>query len=170
MGRGYDMARYLALVADLRAARPDLALSTDLIVGFPGESEEEFADTLAAVDAAGFMSSFSFCYSDRPGTRASAMPFKVPREVQLERLERLQALQDRRAEAWLQSRVGLTTTVLLEAPSPRQDGEGALWQGRDPWGDAVHVRLQGEKGGRAGLLLPVRIETAKKHSLVAAPF
>ena len=156
-------------VADLRAARPDLALSTDLIVGFPGESEEEFADTLAAVDAAGFMSSFSFCYSDRPGTRASAMPFKVPREVQLERLERLQALQDRRAEAWLQSRVGLTTTVLLEAPSPRQDGEGALWQGRDPWGDAVHVRLQGEKGGRAGLLLPVRIETAKKHSLVAAP-
>ena len=55
------------------------------------------------------------------------------------------------------------------APRPRQDGEGALWQGRDPWGDAVHVRLQGEKGGRAGLLLPVRIETAKKHSLVAAP-
>lgn len=168
MGRGYDMARYLALVADLRAARPDLALSADLIVGFPGESEEEFADTLAAVDAAGFMSSFSFCYSDRPGTRASAMPFKVPREVQLDRLERLQKLQDSRAEAWLQSRVGLTTTVLLEAPSPRQDGEGALWQGRDPWGDAAHVRLR-EGAGRSGLLVPVRVEAAKKHSLLARP-
>ncbi|MCH5277414.1 MAG: tRNA (N6-isopentenyl adenosine(37)-C2)-methylthiotransferase MiaB [Desulfovibrionaceae bacterium] len=167
MGRGYDMARYLALVADMRAARPDVALSTDLIVGFPGESEEEFADTLAAVDAAGFMSSFSFCYSDRPGTRASSMPFKVPHEVQLERLERVQALQDRRAEAWLQSRVGMRTEVLLESPSPRQDGRGPLWQGRDPWGDAVHVRLT--EPGRPGLFVPVRIDSARRHSLLASP-
>lgn len=168
MGRGYDMARYLDLVGALRAARPDIALSTDLIVGFPGETEEEFADTLAAVDAAGFMSSFSFCYSDRPGTRASAMPFKVPHEVQLARLERLQNMQDERAEAWLRSRVGRETSVLLEAPSPRQDETGRLWQGRDPWGDAVHVRLaDGE--GKAGLLVPVAVKAAKKHSLLAEP-
>lgn len=168
MGRGYDTAHFLSLVENLRKARPDLALSTDLIVGFPGETEAEFADTLAAIDAAAFMSSFSFCYSDRPGTKASSMPFKVPHEVQLERLERLQSLQDLRTEAWLQSRVGLETTVLLENLSPKQDGEGTMWQGRDPWGDTVHTSLPAEQG-RPGLMLDVVLRTAKKHSLIAVP-
>ncbi len=174
MGRGYTRARYLDLVARLRAARPDIALSTDVIVGFPGETEAEFAATLDLMEEAGFMSSFSFVYSDRPGTRASAMTDKVPREVGLERLERLQNAQDARSAAWLQSLVGKTTEILLEAPSPRQDlaladaGECAetFWQGRDPWGDAVHVRLA---AGAPGLLTPVAITGAKKHSLVASP-
>ena len=122
MGRGYDMERYLSVVEALRKARPDVALSTDLIVGFPSETEEEFEDTLKAIDSCGFMSSFSFCYSDRPGTRASAMLFKIPHEVQLERLDRLQSLQNERAEAWLRTRVGLETDVLLEGPSHRAGG------------------------------------------------
>ena len=168
MGRGYTMERYLGVVDALRKARPDIALSTDLIVGFPSETEEEFEDTLKAVDSCGFMSSFSFCYSDRPGTRASAMPFKIPHEVQLERLERLQSLQNDRAEAWLRSRVGLTTDVLLEALSHRQDGGGNVWQGRDPWGDMVNVRMP-EGEGRPGQFVDVKIEKALKHSLKAVP-
>ena len=167
MGRGYTMDRYLSVVRALREARPDMALSTDLIVGFPSETEEEFEDTLKAVDSCGFMSSFSFCYSDRPGTRASTMPFKIPREVQLERLSRLQALQNDRSEAWLRSRVGMATDVLLESPSHRQDGAN-LWQGRDPWGDSVNVLLP-DGQGRPGQFVDVRIRAAKKHSLMAVP-
>ncbi|MBQ8664504.1 MAG: tRNA (N6-isopentenyl adenosine(37)-C2)-methylthiotransferase MiaB [Mailhella sp.] len=167
MGRGYNMERFLGVVEGLRKARPDFALSTDLIVGFPTETEEEFEDTLKAIDTCGFMSSFSFCYSDRPGTRASAMPVKVPHEVQLERLERLQTLQNDRAEAWLRTRVGLRTDVLLEGPSYKQEGQN-LWQGRDPWGDAVNV-LMPEGQGRAGQFVDVEITSAKKHSLMAVP-
>ncbi len=167
MGRGYTMERYLSVVEGLRRARPDFALSTDLIVGFPSETDEEFEDTLRAVDSCGFMSSFSFCYSDRPGTRASAMPFKIPHDVQLERLARLQDLQNDRAEEWLRSRVGMDTDVLLESPSHRQDGAN-LWQGRDPWGDTVNVLLP-EGYGRAGLFVDVHVRSAKKHSLMAVP-
>lgn len=170
MGRGYDMGRYLDLVARLRKARPDIALSTDLIVGFPGETEAEFEDTLRAVDAAGFMSSFSFCYSDRPGTRASAMPFKVAREEQLARLERLQTLQNERAEIWLAGRVGMDSDVLLEGRSRREAGEPddgtETWQGHDPWGDTVNLTLPAGIG-RPGLFVPVRFTAAKKHSLMA---
>ena len=168
MGRGYDMERYLSVVEGLRKARPDIALSTDLIVGFPSETEEEFEDTLKAIDSCGFMSSFSFCYSDRPGTRASAMPFKIPHEVQLERLERLQSLQNDRAEAWLKSRVGLVTDVLLEGPSQRRTEENNEWQGRDPWGDMVNVTMP-EGAGRPGEFVDVKIDRALKHSLKASP-
>ena len=168
MGRGYTMERYLSVVEGLRKARPDIALSTDLIVGFPSETEEEFEDTLKAVDSCGFMSSFSFCYSDRPGTRASAMPFKIPHDVQLERLERLQSLQNDRAEAWLKSRVGLVTDVLLEGPSQRRTEDNNEWQGRDPWGDMVNVRMP-EGEGRPGQFVDVKIDRALKHSLKASP-
>ena len=168
MGRGYTMERYLSVVEGLRKARPDIALSTDLIVGFPSETEEEFEDTLKAVDSCGFMSSFSFCYSDRPGTRASAMPFKIPHDVQLERLERLQSLQNDRAEAWLKSRVGLVTDVLLEGPSQRRTEDNNEWQGRDPWGDMVNVRMP-EGEGRPGQFVDVKITGANKWSLSGEP-
>ena len=81
MNRKYDMARYMTLVEGLRAARPDIALSTDLIVGFPGETEEQFQETLDAVRAVNFMSSFSFCYSARPGTAASRQKAASPRTL-----------------------------------------------------------------------------------------
>lgn len=168
MNRKYDMARYMSLVEALRTARPDIALSTDLIVGFPGETEEQFQETLAAVRAVDFMSSFSFCYSDRPGTAASRHEEKVDPAEKLHRLERLQALQEGLSSKWLKARVGCETEVLLEGVSRKQDGEDAgseSWQGRDPWGDAVNVSLPSGVGA-PGLILPVRIVADKKHSLV----
>lgn len=168
MNRKYDMARYMTLVEGLRAARPDIALSTDLIVGFPGETEEQFQETLDAVRAVNFMSSFSFCYSDRPGTAASRHTDKVEPAEKLRRLERLQALQEDLSSDWLKARVGCKTDILLEGASRKQDGEDAAtesWQGRDPWGDAVNVSLPAGIG-KAGLIVPVTIVTAKKHSLI----
>ncbi len=168
MNRKYDMARYMSLVEALRTARPDIALSTDLIVGFPGETEEQFQETLAAVRAVDFMSSFSFCYSDRPGTAASRHEEKVEPAEKLRRLERLQALQEGLSSKWLKARVGCETDVLLEGVSRKQDGEDAgseSWQGRDPWGDAVNVSLPSGVGA-PGLILPVRIVADKKLSLV----
>lgn len=168
MNRKYDMARYMTLVEGLRAARPDIALSTDLIVGFPGETEEQFQETLDAVRAVNFMSSFSFCYSDRPGTAASRHTDKVEPAEKLRRLERLQALQEALSSDWLKARVGCKTDILLEGASRKKDGEDAAtesWQGRDPWGDAVNVSLPAGIG-KAGLIVPVTIVTAKKHSLI----
>ena len=168
MNRKYDMARYMTLVEGLRAARPDIALSTDLIVGFPGETEEQFQETLDAVRAVNFMSSFSFCYSDRPGTAASRHTDKVEPAEKLRRLERLQALQEDLSSGWLKARVGCKTDILLEGASRKKDGEDAAtesWQGRDPWGDAVNVSLPAGIG-KPGLIVPVIIVTAKKHSLI----
>lgn len=168
MNRKYDMARYMTLVEGLRAARPDIALSTDLIVGFPGETEEQFQETLDAVRAVNFMSSFSFCYSDRPGTAASRHTDKVEPAEKLRRLERLQALQEDLSSDWLKARVGCKTDILLEGASRKKDGEDAAtesWQGRDPWGDAVNVSLPAGIG-KPGLIVPVIIVTAKKHSLI----
>ena len=96
------------------------------------------------------------------------MPFKIPHEVQLERLERLQSLQNERAEAWLQSRVGLVTDVLLEAPSQRSAEGNNEWQGRDVWGDMVNVSLPAGRG-RPGEFVDVKIDKALKHSLKASP-
>ena len=96
------------------------------------------------------------------------MPFKIPHEVQLERLERLQSLQNERAEAWLQSRVGLVTDVLLEGPSQRRTEQNNEWQGRDPWGDMVNVTMP-EGEGRPGEFVDVKIDRALKHSLKASP-
>ncbi len=174
MRRRYDSAAFLRLVRDLRAARPDLALSTDLIVGFPGETEADFQATLEMMEACGFMSSFSFCYSDRPGAAATRFPDKVAPHVQHERLERLQALQDRLGQRWLDARVGQSTTLLLEAKSRRQGEPGGAegpdaredWQGRDPYGVPVHVSLPAH-ADHAGSLIPVRIIESRRHSLVA---
>ncbi len=163
MGRGYTRAKFLDICAALRQARPDLALSTDLIVGFPGETEAEFEDSLACMREAAFMSSFSFCYSDRPGTRASTMPFKVPSDVQAQRLNRLQALQEELSAAWLQSRLGQECELLMEGAG-RDPGQ---WQGRSPWGDTVNVRLAQKPC--PGSLVRVRISECRKHSLIAVP-
>ena len=167
MKRRYDSAAFLNLVERLRAARPDLALSTDLIVGFPGESEQDFQDTLAMMRASNFMSSFSFCYSDRPGTRASLFLDKIPAEVAQDRLLRLQALQDELTARWLQTRVGQETTLLVENRSPKAGpGNEPSWQGRDPCGAPVHVELP-EEADHTGRMVRVAVTQAKKHSLMA---
>src|SRR3954462_8949494 len=89
MRRTYSRERYLRLAEELRAAIPDLALTTDLIVGFPGETEEDFRQTLAAVEEVGYDGAFTFVYSPRQGTEAAVMPDQVPDEVKHERIERL---------------------------------------------------------------------------------
>ncbi|MBR5734287.1 MAG: radical SAM protein, partial [Desulfovibrionaceae bacterium] len=165
MGHKYDSAAYMRLVEALRKACPDIALSTDLIVGFPGETEEDFRQTLHLVQEAGFMSGFSFCYSDRPGTASAGFDGKIPAEEKLERLERLQAQLEQQAEAWLAGRVGRHTDILLEGASRKESGDaaGESWQGKDPWGDTVNIALP---AGHPGDLVRVEISAAKRHSLM----
>ncbi len=165
MGRRYDSAAYLRLVEALRKACPDIALSTDLIVGFPGETEEDFQQTLRLAREAGFMSGFSFCYSDRPGTASEGFNGKISAEEKLDRLDRLQAQLERQSERWLASRVGKSTDILLEGASRRESGssDAVSWQGKDPWGDTVNIALP---SGRPGELVRVEIATAKRHSLL----
>ncbi|WMW66974.1 tRNA (N6-isopentenyl adenosine(37)-C2)-methylthiotransferase MiaB [Nitratidesulfovibrio liaohensis] len=190
MGRKYDMARYMDIVHRLKAARPDIQLSTDIIVGFPGETEQDFEDTLAAMRAVGFAASFSFCYSDRPGTRAEMLPGKLDAAEKAARLARLQEWQNDYTEQCLRNMVGLHTMVLLDgmsrkpgmaAPAGHEAGPdgvhdgvagtpgGESWQGRDPYGQAVNVvmppRTEGGAEGWLGQIVPVTIVEAKKHSL-----
>src|SRR5262245_19780797 len=117
MRRRYDSAEYLRLVERLRAARPDLALTTDLIVGFPGETSAEFEETLRVVREAAFVDSYAFKYSPRPGTAAAELPDPVPAEEAQERLEALQTLQRSLTVAYHRRRVGEVVEVLVEGPS-----------------------------------------------------
>ena len=127
MRRTYDRDRYLRLVDTLRAAVPDLALGSDVIVGFPGETEEDFAETLDIVEAARFDSAFTFIFSPRAGTEAASMIDQVPDEVKHERLERLVELTQRIAAERNIERIGRVEEVLVEGSS-RTDG--ALLRGR----------------------------------------
>ena len=113
------------------------------------------------------LSSFSFCYSDRPGTRASRFLDKIAPDVQQDRLLRLQALQEELSQRWLDARVGQECEVLLENASRREATDDSLqsWQGRDIYGALVHVPLPA--GDHTGRLVNARIVEAKKHSLVA---
>jgi len=120
MRRGYRSERYLSRLAAARAAIPDLAVTTDLIVGFPGETDRDFDDTLEVVAAAAFDSAFTFVFSPRPGTRAAAMAEDfVPAEVVKERFARLVAVIERSALRHNEARVGLVEAVLVEGPSKK---------------------------------------------------
>ncbi len=164
MGRKYTAEKYLSLVADLRRARPDMAFSSDVIVGFPGESERDFQDTCRVVEEAGLMSSFSFCYSDRPGTRASSLPDKISPETQLDRLARFQDMQNSLSDAWLKAQEGRgECQILLEGPSRKNSGK--QWQGRDIYGIPVNIMLKHGEGA-AGMVLSATITEARKHSLI----
>jgi len=168
MSRKYTSEHFLGLVAALRKARPHLAISTDLIVGFPGETEEDFLQTLACMEEAQFMTSFSFYYSDRPNTAASNFADKIPHDVQHERLLRLQALQEQLAAKWLQSCIGCESMLILQGKSkrPLELTTKESWKGRDMWGNIVHVLLP-ENFGYVGKLVPVCITGAKRNSLIA---
>ncbi|HMV68431.1 MAG TPA: tRNA (N6-isopentenyl adenosine(37)-C2)-methylthiotransferase MiaB [Myxococcota bacterium] len=122
MKRFYTRERYLEVVAALRDARPDLALTTDIITGFPGETDEDFEQTLALLGEAGFVGSFSFRYSPRPGTPALRLGDAVPEAVAAERLERWQAAQRERSAAWSRSYEGQVVRVLVEGPARRDEG------------------------------------------------
>ncbi|HKJ24163.1 MAG TPA: MiaB/RimO family radical SAM methylthiotransferase, partial [Myxococcota bacterium] len=161
MRRRYTADEYRAVVAALRAARPDLALTTDLIVGFPGESEADFEATLALVEEVGFVDSFSFKYSPRPGTKAAELPGALDEDEAQARLERLQAVQARLRFADHRARVGAETEILVEGPSRRG---GRQLRGRDP-GHRV-VNLADGPGLAPGGLAPVTIVEATPHSLI----
>ena len=135
MNRRHTRADYLRLVERIRAARPDIALAGDFIVGFPGETESDFDDTLSLVDAAGIMGAFTFKYSPRPGTPAATAPGQIAEEVKNERLYRLQAKIDARQADFLHTRVGTVADVLFE----RRGREPGQIVGRSPWLMQVHV-------------------------------
>ena len=133
MKRGYTADEYRDKIARLRRARPGISVASDFIVGFPGETEEEFADTLALVEDIGFDQSFSFMYSPRPGTPAERMEEQVPQDVKLRRLQRLQALitgQARRISAHM---VNTTQRILVERPARRGEGLLAGRTGNNRW-------------------------------------
>ncbi len=119
MKRGYTRLEYKQKIRRLREARPDISLSSDFIVGFPGETEADFQQTLELIADVGFDQSFSFIYSKRPGTPAAALPAEVPHEVKQRRLEALQAQLNRQARRISEAMVGSTQRVLVEKPSRR---------------------------------------------------
>ena len=158
MRRTYSRERYLSLVERLRAAIPDLALGTDLIVGFPGETEVDFCETLEVVEAVGFDSAFTFVYSPRVGTEAAEMPDQVPEELKRERMERLVEVVQRGAAVRNEGRVGLVEEVLVEGPS-RTDP--ALLRGRTRRNTTVNFTGTAAPGD----MVPVTIEGATSTTL-----
>ncbi len=161
MRRTYTRERYLQLAAKMRAAIPDLALGTDIIVGFPGETEDDFRETLAVVQEVGYDSAFTFVYSPRKGTEAASVPDQVPHEVKIERMERLVALTQRVARERNEARVGRVEQVLVEGPS-RTDP--SILRGRTRRNTMVNFA----GGAAAGDLVDVQIESATSSTLRGA--
>lgn len=159
MKRGYTVLEYKSIVRKLRAVRPDLSLSSDFIVGFPGETEAEFRKTLALVEELAFDYSFSFVFSPRPGTPAAEMPDPVPLAVKQEWLRELQAKIDQQTRAYSEAMVGTVQRVLVEGPSKKNPNE---LSGRTENNRVVNfpapARLIGE-------FVEVRITEALPHSL-----
>ena len=161
MRRTYSRERYLRLAAELRGAIPDLALTTDLIVGFPGETESEFLETVSAVEEVGYDGAFTFVYSPRQGTEAATMPDQVPDEVRRERIERLIDVVQGVAAARNRNRIGGVEEVLAEGPS-RTDA--AILRGRTRRNTTVNFT----GSASAGELVGVRIESASSTTLSGA--
>ncbi len=158
MGRGYTRREYLSKIESLRRARPGIAFSSDFIVGFPGETEDDFRETLSIMEDVRYDSAFSFCFSARPGTRAAAMGSRVDPAVAGERLRRLQALQNRHSRERLNAVVGKNVEVLVEGPSTRDPGRLC---GRTP----CHKMVNFAPGGGNGPLRAVSVIAAGEHTL-----
>jgi tRNA-2-methylthio-N6-dimethylallyladenosine synthase len=161
MRRTYSRERYLRLAGELRAAIPDLALTTDIIVGFPGETEDEFLETLEVVEEVGFDGAFTFVYSPRAGTEAAAMPEQVPGEVKRDRIERLVEAVQRVAARKHAQRLGMVEEVLVEG---RSRTEAQLLRGRTRRNTMVN--FSGEAA--PGELVSVAIESATSTTLAGA--
>ncbi len=165
MGRRYSIGDYLKIVDRLKKVRPDIIITTDIIVGFPSETDEDFKQTLRIMEEVKFDSSFSFKYSDRPGTRASKMREKVPEEVKRERLSILQELQESLTLSSLQALKNTIVHVLVLGKSPKQhDLKGEYWMGREA-GNRVVNFVTVSKEDMVGKMVEVRITEIKKHSV-----
>ena len=160
MNRSHTVDSYLRILDRVRAARPDIAISGDFIVGFPGETDAEFEETLRIVAAVNYAQAFSFKYSPRPGTPAAEMDGQVPREVMDERLQRLQALLNAQQLAFNRASVGRRCEVLLERPG-RKPGQLV---GKTPWLQSVHL----ETDAGIGDLVEVELLAAGPNSLAGA--
>jgi len=160
MNRSHTADSYLRLLERFRAVRPDIALSGDFIVGFPGETEAEFAETLALVDAVGYAQAFSFKYSPRPGTPAATMDGQVEPVVMDDRLQRLQAALNRDQHAFNRASVGKTCQVLVE----RKGKLPGQWLGKSPWLQSVWF----EGPAAIGDLVTAELVEAGPNSLAGA--
>ncbi|MBV9882382.1 MAG: tRNA (N6-isopentenyl adenosine(37)-C2)-methylthiotransferase MiaB [Sphingomonadaceae bacterium] len=160
MNRSHDAATYLRILGRVRAARPDIAISGDFIVGFPGETEEDFEATLQLVEAVNYAQAFSFKYSPRPGTPAAEMEDQISAELMDERLQRLQALLNAQQLAFNQASVGRRTEILLERPG-RKPGQKV---GKTPWLQSVHLETE----AAIGEIVEVELLSAGPNSLAGA--
>ena len=151
MRRSYRSDKFLGILERVRIAMPDAAITTDIIVGFPGETEADFAETLRVVEAARFSSAFTFQYSPRPGTPAADLPEQLPKAVVQERYERLTALQDRIALEEMQAQVGRVVEVLVADSEGRKDEASHRISGRAADNRLVHLALPTGTGVPAGL-------------------
>jgi len=188
MRRSYRSEKFLAILDKVRAQLPDAAVSTDIIVGFPGETEEDFLETLRVVEAARFTNAFTFQYSPRPGTPAADLPDQLPKEVVQERFERLVALQDRISEEESARQLGRVVEVLVGEGAGRKDDASHRVTGRARDNRLVHValpdgvaRVTGDAGAadarlaevvdprlpRPGDLVVARVTRTAPHHLVA---
>jgi tRNA-2-methylthio-N6-dimethylallyladenosine synthase len=160
MNRSHSGRSYLKIIERVRAARPDIAISGDFIVGFPGETEAEFEETLRIVEAVNYAQAFSFKYSPRPGTPAAAMDDQVPLAVMDERLQRLQALLNAQQLAFNRASVGRRCAVLIE----RQGRKPGQMLGKSPWLQSVHL----ETAVGIGEIVQVELITAGPNSMAGA--
>jgi tRNA-2-methylthio-N6-dimethylallyladenosine synthase len=161
MNRRHTVRHYLDIIVRMRAARADLAFTSDFIVGFPGETEEDFQDTLRLIEAVGFAGAFTFAYSPRPGTPAAEMEAQVPEDVKIDRLHRLQALIARQQRDFNASFVGKTLDILLEKPG-RLAGQLV---GKSPYLQAVQVMAPAELIGQ---VVPLTIADIGTNTLFGA--
>jgi tRNA-2-methylthio-N6-dimethylallyladenosine synthase len=163
MRRSYRQERYLGIIERVRAAMPDAAITTDIIVGFPGETDADFEQTLDVVREAQFAGAFTFQYSKRPGTPAAAMPDQVPKQIVQERYDRLIALQDEISWAGNRALVGREVEVLVSTGEGRKDEATGRVSGRARDGRLVHVRGEAQPGD----IVTTTVTYAAPHHLVA---
>jgi tRNA-2-methylthio-N6-dimethylallyladenosine synthase len=170
MKRGYTAMEYKSTIRKLRAVRPDISLSSDFIVGFPGETEEDFGKMMKLIEDTGFDASFSFVFSPRPGTPAAALADETPQDVKLKRLQHLQATIEANVRRISASRVGTVQRILVEGPSRRPGKDGAPeLMGRTECNRIVNFDGGPQSARLVGQMLDVRITEALPHSLRGTP-
>ncbi|TPF86676.1 (dimethylallyl)adenosine tRNA methylthiotransferase [Bifidobacterium sp. UTCIF-37] len=169
MRRSYRSAKFMDILGRIRAAMPDAQISTDVIVGFPGETEEDFQATLDVVREARFSSAFMFIYSPRPGTPAASMP-QIPHDVVQERFDRLVALQERITEENLATFEGRDVEVMITGMQGKKDSDTHRVTGRERTGVLVHIRVpEGEPTPQIGDFVTATVTHAGRHNLIADP-
>ncbi|MBK7263529.1 MAG: tRNA (N6-isopentenyl adenosine(37)-C2)-methylthiotransferase MiaB [Rubrivivax sp.] len=166
MKRGYTAMEYKSTIRKLRAVRPGISLSSDFIVGFPGETDDDFGRTMKLIDDVGFDASFSFVFSPRPGTPAANLPDETPRELKLRRLQQLQAAIEQHVARISDSRVGTVQRILVEGPSRRNAAE---LMGRTECNRIVNFDGGPLAGRLVGQMIDVCVTQAYPHSLRGTP-